>query len=109
MPPDTQEGLTKFFLPLSGSKMFLRSTSPKRKNPREQNLWGKYEHVVKLFIDLNYGVSKKQWSELRGVQKTVWLFDFMSVENDFIYTICFYIFQIVLFHLNCGINKSKIG
>ena len=55
-------------------------------------------------MDLNHGVSPPQKK-----YNSFWLFDFMSVQNDFIYKICFYIFQIVLLQLNCGINQSKIG
>ena len=107
-PPDPLEGLTKFFSPLSGSKKFLRSTCPpKKKSYKTEPVGKKYEHVVKLFIDLNYGVFKIDSPPPK--KNGFWLFDFMSVENDCIYTIRFYILKIVVLQLNCGINQSKIG
>ena len=110
-PPRPLEGLTKFFSPLSGSKKFLRSASPSNEKILQNRTRGKkYEHVVKLFIDLNYGVFKiDSPPPPQKKNNGFWLFDFMSVENDCIYKIRFHIFQIVVLQLNCGINQSKIG
>ena len=69
-------------------KVFKIDFPPKKKSYRTEPVGKKYEHVVKLFIDLNYGVQFKIDSPPPPPpppplpkKNGFWLFHFMSVET----------------------------
>ena len=96
-PRTPLKGLKKFFSPLRGSEIFLRSTFLQTKIVDNRNCGKRYEHVVKLFIDLKYRVSQKNFNCLISCQlKTTVFTRYVFMFSKF-----------PSFNLNCGINQSK--